>query len=214
MADLLLCSLNFVMTFMKNVLTCCLTLFPACLLTRALTYILTEAVTYSSLTYVPTNVVTYFLMCYLMLFGNLDVAFSMAAVNIRCATGIFSFGSIGFGSGTREAVYGINCGVVFAVHERGFASVLDSRTPVSVFRSCLLECAALESCEVGPRVELTRPHLVCTSARCPTPLHSESIGKCKWMVPSHPTPHSPDRWCSWCSKVTLRPLKLVILVMI
>jgi hypothetical protein len=133
---------------MKNVLTCCLTLFPACLLTRALTYILTEAVTYSSLTYVPTNVVTYFLMCYLMLFGNLDVAFSMAAVNIRCA-GIFSFGSIGFGSGTREAVYGINCGVVFAVHERGFASVLDSRTPVSVFRSCLLECAALESCEVG-----------------------------------------------------------------
>ena len=176
------------MTFMKNVLTCCLTLFPACLLTRALTYILTEAVTYSSLTYVPTNVVTYFLMCYLMLFGNLDVAFSMAAVNIRCATGIFSFGSIGFGSGTREAVYGINCGVVFAVHERGFASVLDSRTPVSVFRSCLLECAALESCEVGPRVE-------------------------NGTIPPH-TPHSPDRWCSWCSKVTLRPLKLVILVMI
>ena len=173
---------------MKNVLTCCLTLFPACLLTRALTYILTEAVTYSSLTYVPTNVVTYFLMCYLMLFGNLDVAFSMAAVNIRCATGIFSFGSIGFGSGTREAVYGINCGVVFAVHERGFASVLDSRTPVSVFRSCLLECAALESCEVGPRVE-------------------------NGTIPPH-TPHSPDRWCSWCSKVTLRPLKLVILVMI
>ena len=109
------------MTFIKSVLTCYLTLFSACILTRALTYIiiyhisntiLTEAVTYS-LTSLPTNVVHTF--CYAI--GNLDVT-CMAAVSVRCDTGMFSFGSIGFGPGTREAVYGsidINSGLVFAV---------------------------------------------------------------------------------------------------